>query len=74
MSKRFDAKKHRAVFSCMNGYEFPAAKNLLAAFLLFQRDGEIQYENQKKTNHRIFSKYHNYVDGYRAHHIHCHRF
>ena len=45
----------------------------LAAFLLFQRDGEIQYENQKKTDNGIFNKHGNHVDGHHAHHIYLHR-
>ncbi len=37
MSKRFDAKKHRAVFHFINGYEFPATRVFLVAFLLMPK-------------------------------------
>ena len=38
MFKRFDAKKRRAVFYCMSGYEFPATRVFLVAFFVKLRE------------------------------------
>ena len=72
MSKRFDAKKHRAVSYYVSGYQFPAAKPMLGGFCCFKEMGRFRYENQKKTNHRIFNQHGHYVNGYRTCRIHLH--